>query len=600
MTVISTLVTRLGFDYDPKGIKRHDADVKQSTATLAKSERQGSSWGKTLGSAGKMAAAGLAVFAGAAVAAGTVAARWAAAAVTDFAKVGDEIAKTSGKLGVTTDELQRMRFAAGRSGASSESLAVAIKTLNRQMFDASKTGKGPLVDALSEIGLSVKDLEGLTTEQRFGLIANALNKIEDPARKSAIAMKVFGEQGTALIPMLNEGSAGLARLYATAQRQPDFLSPQQLKDAERLNDALGDLKGSVKGASNQIAAALAPTVGAMATDLAAWIRENDKLIKQDIPALLGYVADGLRAMGKQLDVAIDEWRFLIKEGELWAAWAEEKIPGIGQMMNDVFTALANPIETVGDLVGNVVSRIDSMAESLGVIDSKARGLGSWLGLTGNEPRTNVRGVGFLNESEETRVKRMEALPPASLAALLVDPSTAPDDKRAASIAISESTRRTGRYKQQVDAFAMSAAALGSKAQGMLAAAGASFAPKVAPERRKGRGGRGAGAKKEATETGPSIDELINSLGEDGVSMRDALDAARSGMPTGRQTPLAGAQIVRIDASFNATTNVSIELPPGVVSEGVGAVIDEAEKRLSERLRERDRQAFAHYEAAVSV
>lgn len=578
-TVIETLVSRLGFSYDPKGIKQHDADVKRSTATLATSERQGKSWGSSLASAGKAAAAGLAVFAGAAVAAGGVAARWAAGAVQDFAKVGDEIAKTSSKLGVTTDELQRMRFAAGRSGASSESLAVAIKTLNRQMLDASKTGKGPLVDALSDLGLELGDLEGMTTEQRFGLLADRLGRIADPARKSALAMKVFGEQGTALVPMLNEGSAGLQRLYATAEQQPDFLDRKQLTDAEKLNDALSDLRASIKGAGNQIASSLAPVVGEMAMGFADWIRQNDKLIKQDLPAMFEGMAGMLSTVGAGVGEAIAEFQQLRREAELWDEWTRKTQEGkIAKSAGSLWWKYQT-----GSLWGEAFDKA-----------SKAFGGGT----------TNVRGVGFANESDEARASRLSRMAPAELATLLIDPRTSEEDRRAAASAMSGSADRTRRSKQQVDAFASAARGLSSRATDLLGAAGASFAPaaeQASERRRRGGGGRGASKKAESTgETGPSIDELIGRLGEDGASMRDVLDAARTGMPTGRQTPLQGAQIVRIDASYNATTSVTVELPMAAVQEGAERATEKAADMIKIVLDERDRRAFSHYESAVRI
>jgi hypothetical protein len=43
-------------------------------------------------------------------------------------------------------------------------------------------------------------------------VANAFQKMPDGARKSAIALKLFGLEGAKLIPFLNEGAKGIQAL----------------------------------------------------------------------------------------------------------------------------------------------------------------------------------------------------------------------------------------------------------------------------------------------------------------------------------------------------------------------------------------------------
>jgi hypothetical protein len=540
-----------------------------------------------MASAGKTAAAGMRTFASGvmavskiAVTAGAVVGGVAAALVTNFALVGDEVAKTSKKIGVTTGELQRMRFAAGRSGASSEALSVAIKTLNRQMLDVAKTGKGPLADGLQEIGLRAEHLNGLDTEQRFSMIADALRKVDDPARKSAIAMKIFGEQGTQLIPMLDEGSAGLARLYRTAEQQPDFLNPKQLSDAEKLNDALGDLKASVKGAGMQIASSLAPVVGEMAEDFAAWIRENDKLIKQDLPALFGGMATALGSVGEGLGTAIEEFGQLRREAALWDEWSKTTRVGAASKAGAGFLWKWQ----TGGFVGDALGALGNMGE----------------------PTTTATRGGYEGESDAAKAERFSRMSPAQIAGLMIDPNVSAADKESAGKAIGRSAERTRTAQAGLTRLATDAQAVQSKVAGIFGGVTGAFAPGAAMvETAAKRGGRGGGGRassaSEAAETGPTIDELINGLGEGGASMRDVLDAARMGGGSGlRQTPLEGAQIVRIDASFRPNNTVTIEIPPEMLTAGTRDYADHVAKVVKQQLDEQARQAFQHYDAAVRI
>ena len=49
----------------------------------------------------------------------------------EFASTGDEIAKTSSRLGMTSVELQRLRYAMGQQGVSAETLTQSFEFFNR-------------------------------------------------------------------------------------------------------------------------------------------------------------------------------------------------------------------------------------------------------------------------------------------------------------------------------------------------------------------------------------------------------------------------------------------------------------------------------------
>jgi len=56
-----------------------------------------------------------------------------AKAVTDFATVGDEVAKMSRELGLGAEALQELRFAADRQGVSSDDLETSLGTPKKHL-----------------------------------------------------------------------------------------------------------------------------------------------------------------------------------------------------------------------------------------------------------------------------------------------------------------------------------------------------------------------------------------------------------------------------------------------------------------------------------
>lgn len=238
-----------------------------------------------------------------------------AAAVTSFATRGDAIAKAAKRIGVSAAALSQLGFAAEQSGLSMESLEVGLLRLNRLLGDA-VGGSQAARSALEKIGLSVKSLTGLSVEDRFAAVADALSRIDDSALRAAAVMRIFGRGGARLIPLLNAGAAGIARLREEADRLGLTISPADAAGAEQLADAMNRVRRTVTAVAAQIGAALAPVVTALANRIArivssvvAWIRKNRELVVSatKLVVLLGGIGGTLVVAG----VAIQTFAFAL-------------------------------------------------------------------------------------------------------------------------------------------------------------------------------------------------------------------------------------------------------------------------------------------------
>jgi hypothetical protein len=75
----------------------------------------------------------------------------------------------------------------------------------------------------------------------------------DGAEKANTAIKLFGRNGLTLIPLLNEGRAGIERLRKEAERLGVVVSQQAAKAADEFNDSLNRLNNELKGIGISIA-----------------------------------------------------------------------------------------------------------------------------------------------------------------------------------------------------------------------------------------------------------------------------------------------------------------------------------------------------------
>ncbi len=248
-------------------------------------------WGKSI------QAVGLKIFG-----AGAAASAALFGATKYFSSFGDNLAKMSKRTGVSVEALSELNFAASQSGTNIETVETAFKKMAKGMYDASQ-GTKTAKDAFAALGLSVKDLESLSPEEQFKLIAEQLSKIEDPTKKAGIALSLFGRSGTALLPMLEQGAAGIEKMQAEARRLGLTLSSEDAASAELLNDALDKMWRTIKMGYAQIGAALAPAITDLAERIATvigsisnWIKEHRGLVKAIAYASVALVAGGVALM----------------------------------------------------------------------------------------------------------------------------------------------------------------------------------------------------------------------------------------------------------------------------------------------------------------
>lgn len=186
--------------------------------------------------------------------------------------LGDATAKSAQRLGLSVSELESWNFAADRSGVSSSQLEGALTKLARTSY-AAAGGSKEAGAAFKKYGIATKNADGSlrSTSDMLPDIADALSGISSSTEKAAASQLFFGKSGTDLIPLLNEGSAGMAALRARAEELGGGLSNEFGKNAEAANDALGDVNFALTGLKSKLTVAVLPAVTAMANGLASLI-----------------------------------------------------------------------------------------------------------------------------------------------------------------------------------------------------------------------------------------------------------------------------------------------------------------------------------------
>ena len=160
------------------------------------------------------------------------------------------LGETAQQLGVSTAALQEYRYAATQVGLSAEEMDQALSQLTRRIGEA-QAGTKAQAAAFAELGISVN---GLTTEDAIPAIAEALSKIESPARRAAIEMDLFGRAGQKLEPLLSQGAGAVNELREAAHRLGIVLTDEMIAKADTAADKMSELSLVLKA---QLAATVA-------------------------------------------------------------------------------------------------------------------------------------------------------------------------------------------------------------------------------------------------------------------------------------------------------------------------------------------------------
>jgi hypothetical protein len=170
------------------------------------------------------------------------------ALVKSSINAADELSKMSQKVGVSTEELSGLKYAADLSDVSLESLSSALQKQGRNAVEAAK-GTGAAAEAYAALGVSVKNADGTlkTNAQLFEDSAEAISKFGDGPKKQAIGVAIFGKAFADLVPLLNGGKEGLQAAREELERFGGIVDANTGKLAEDFNDTLTRIKTIVSG-----------------------------------------------------------------------------------------------------------------------------------------------------------------------------------------------------------------------------------------------------------------------------------------------------------------------------------------------------------------
>lgn len=219
-------------------------------------------------------------------------------------EAGDELAKTSSRLGLTANAYAELRFAADKAGVANEEFTGGLTNFVKSLGDA-KAGTGKLSSFLGRVSPVLLDQVKAagSTEEALNLMFAAIDRLDDPAKRAALASAAFGKQaGPKMALLVRDGTKSIEEQREIFRK----LAGDQTKfaaESEKFDDAWKDVETAFIGVRNagvtELLKALIPVFGSLAEMIAAnrekiakWAKDFGERLPSILTAL-GHAFEGL-------------------------------------------------------------------------------------------------------------------------------------------------------------------------------------------------------------------------------------------------------------------------------------------------------------------
>jgi hypothetical protein len=273
------------------------------------------------------------------------------------------------RLGLTYAELSGLTLAGSMVGVSMDQIGGAM-TRAQVAFSNAAAGSRTATAAFERIGLSVADLNGLSAEQQFEAIAQAISELPTEAERAAAAVRIFGRAGAQLLPLFNEGAAGIQAARAEADRFGLSLTNAQAGNVDTMGDSFDRARAAIQGVINQVVAYLAPAVTSVTTAFTDLI---GNVGGANIGQAIGEgILQGARYFAEVADAFVAQatpvWNYVSQVGGQWSAvWdtasrVGSALAAVGRFIQGAFLTLVGVFSGIGQAI---LTAIRAAADALG-------------------------------------------------------------------------------------------------------------------------------------------------------------------------------------------------------------------------------------------
>jgi len=302
------------------------AEVRKMKTNM---KREGDGLGSAIFGGLKTAATTAAVAAGAAIAAALAG---TALGLKNAFDLGGELTDLSAQIGSSAGKAQILRQAFENAGLGADGVQMSVNKMQKALAEAA--GGGQSSGAFKELGLDVAALMAMDPADAFRAVGDAVTKIDDPSKRAAASMEIFGKSGGKLLSLFGDSGA-LAFAAEQLGSQSEILD-KSAGDFDRASDILGGAFRKVQGF---------------------FVGMGSKLVDALMPVLDQFNKLDLAGMGQKFGDAIMRAVNLLR-----AAWETLDFAAIASLLGDALQLAVK--STINTLYAGLMATASAWAQML--------------------------------------------------------------------------------------------------------------------------------------------------------------------------------------------------------------------------------------------
>lgn len=211
-----------------------------------------------------------------------------AAAIVGFGRqilgVADKLQTLEDRTGVSASTFRKYQAEIENSGGSLDDLGLALGKLNIK-FGQAQGGSKEAIAAFASVGISMKQLAGLTVEEKITKVLTAISNIKDPSERAAAAFTLLGKGAQPLLPFLDDFAARAATGATWTDKLAESMGPDTIQTLDTFGDHLNTLSIALTNlAATGLANAIKTfqTLGLQVAQIGILAGKNAGLIDKDI------------------------------------------------------------------------------------------------------------------------------------------------------------------------------------------------------------------------------------------------------------------------------------------------------------------------------
>ena len=211
----------------------------------------------------------------------------------------DDLNTLSKQTGLSTDSLQKMKYASDLVDVSVEDITGAVTKMKKGMASAP--------DAFESLGVSVTNADGSMrdAESVFTDTLKALSEIDNETERDQKAYEIFGKSADQLAGIIDDGGAALKEYGDQAEELGLIMSGDTLDALNEVNDKVDQSKAQIGAAAGELGATIMEGLLPLVDPIVEGIQKVTEFIKNLTPEqtnLILAIAGAVAVIGPLLTI----------------------------------------------------------------------------------------------------------------------------------------------------------------------------------------------------------------------------------------------------------------------------------------------------------